>query len=120
MKNKDCPHCEAKGTVSEQEISIPVGKETFKTNTYRCKKCEHYALTPKIRKEMDAEKRIKEVEYLQEAIDGEKPAIFLFSPYYLYVSVKNLGGLEGGLLITPSDRFKNINEWYLETSRILK
>ena len=54
MKNKDCPHCEAKGTVSEQEISIPVGKETFKTNTYRCKKCDHYALTPKIRKEMDA------------------------------------------------------------------
>jgi len=74
----------------------------------------------KIRKEMDTEKRIGEVSSLQEIIKNEQPAIFLFSPYYLYVSIKNLSGLEGRLLVTPSDRFKNINEWYLETSRVLK
>ncbi len=74
----------------------------------------------KIRREMDAEKRMSEVENLQEIITSEQPAIFLFSPYYLYVSIKNMSGLDGKLLITPSDRFKNINEWYLETSRALK
>jgi len=74
----------------------------------------------KIRKEMDMEKRIGEVGNLQEIIKNEEPAIFLFSPYYLYASIKNLGGLDGKSLITPSDRFKNINEWYLETSRVLK
>lgn len=74
----------------------------------------------KIRKEMDTEKMVAEVENLQEIITSEQPAIFLFSPYYLYASIKNLGGLDGKLLITPSDRFKNINEWYLETSRALK
>jgi len=74
----------------------------------------------KIRREMDAGKRMSEVENLQEIITSEQPAIFLFSPYYLYVSIKNMSGLDGNLLITPSDRFKNINEWYLETSRALK
>jgi peptide/nickel transport system substrate-binding protein len=73
-----------------------------------------------IRKESDPEKRISEVGDLQEIITGEQPAIFLFSPYYLYISIKNLGGLDGRSLVTPSDRFKNINEWYLETSRVLK
>jgi len=74
----------------------------------------------KIRKEMDVATRTLEVYNLQEIIQNESPAVFLFSPYYLYVSIKNLGGLEGKSLITPSDRFKNINEWYLETSRVLK
>ncbi|MEK7462851.1 MAG: peptide ABC transporter substrate-binding protein [Patescibacteria group bacterium] len=74
----------------------------------------------KIRKEMDAEKRISEVGNLQEIITSENPAIFLFSPYYLYASIKNLGGLGEKSLVIPSDRFKNVNEWYLETSRALK
>ncbi|MBU4348366.1 peptide ABC transporter substrate-binding protein [Patescibacteria group bacterium] len=73
-----------------------------------------------IRKEMDSEKRIEEIKNLQTLINTENPAIFLFSPYYLYVSIKNLDGLEGNTLITSSDRFKNINEWYVATSRAFK
>ncbi|MHB9019636.1 MAG: peptide ABC transporter substrate-binding protein [Minisyncoccota bacterium] len=73
-----------------------------------------------IRKETDKEKMLSEVGGLQDIIVNEQPAIFLFSPYYLYVSIKDLGGLDGKSLVTPSDRFKNINEWYLETSRALK
>lgn len=74
----------------------------------------------KIRKETDRDKRISEAGNLQEIIKSEEPAIFLFSPYYLYASIKDLGGLGENSLVTPSDRFKNINEWYLETSRVLK
>ena len=73
-----------------------------------------------IRKEMDIEKRIAKVGDLQGIIKDETPAIFLFSPYYLYVSIKDLNGLDGRSLVTPSDRFKNVNEWFLETSRVLK
>ncbi|MEK7478553.1 MAG: peptide ABC transporter substrate-binding protein [Patescibacteria group bacterium] len=74
----------------------------------------------RIRKEMNTEKMITEVGNLQEIITSENPAIFLFSPYYLYASIKNLGGLGEKSLVIPSDRFKNVNEWYLETSRALK
>jgi len=77
-------------------------------------------LIESIRKEMNIEKRKISIEKLQSSINNEAPAIFLFSPYYLYVSNKNFEGLEGKSLITPSDRFKNINEWYMQTSRALK
>lgn len=78
------------------------------------------SLIEALRQETDVEKRIGKVKDLQTAIDNKKPAIFLFSPYYLYASVKNLNGLENAALVTPSDRFKNINEWYLQTSRVFK
>lgn len=73
-----------------------------------------------IRQESDAGKRLGEIEDLQKEIDSQKPAVFLFSPYYLYVSVKNLSGLDNKTLVTPSDRFKNISEWYLQTTRVFK
>jgi len=49
-----CPICKDGGKVKEKSISIPIGKETFRTKTATCEKCGHYALTPKVRKEMDA------------------------------------------------------------------
>jgi peptide/nickel transport system substrate-binding protein len=78
------------------------------------------ALIEKIRQESDTQKRISEVQDLQKEIDSKKPAIFLFSPYYLYVSVKNLNGIDNSAMVTPSDRFKNISEWYLQTTRVFK
>jgi peptide/nickel transport system substrate-binding protein len=78
------------------------------------------ALMETIRKEMDSEKRIEKTKDLQTLINTENPVIFLFSPYYLYISIKDFDGLEGRTLITSSDRFKNINEWYVQTSRALK
>jgi peptide/nickel transport system substrate-binding protein len=78
------------------------------------------SLIETIRQESDAGKRLNEIEALQKEIDSQKPAVFLFSPYYLYVSVKNLNGLENKTLITPSDRFKGISDWYLQTTRVFK
>jgi hypothetical protein len=53
MSKHFCPHCEDDSQVVEKKISIPVGNESFSTRTLVCKECGHYALTPKIRKEMD-------------------------------------------------------------------
>lgn len=52
MKTK-CPICENGGSVKEKTISIPIGRETFRTKTNSCEKCGHYALTPKVRREME-------------------------------------------------------------------
>jgi len=73
-----------------------------------------------IRKELDPQKRIEKTNGLQSIISADRPAIFLFSPYYLYASVKNLGGMGENALVTPSDRFQNIGDWYLQTSRVFK
>ena len=52
MKNR-CPICKDSGKVKEESVAIPIGKEIFRTRTMVCKKCGHYALTPKVRKAMD-------------------------------------------------------------------
>jgi peptide/nickel transport system substrate-binding protein len=48
------------------------------------------------------------------------PAIFLYSPDYVYVTNKNVQGVSTDLLTDPSDRFREIESWYLNTARVLK
>ena len=49
------------------------------------------------------------------------PAIFLYSPDYVYVTNKNVQGISTSVLLTdPSDRFREIESWYLNTARVLK
>lgn len=85
---------------------------------YENKKVDN--LLEAIRKNFDEESREEELEQLQSLINEDKPAIFLFSPTYLYVGPKNLGGLEEKVLSKPSDRFENVNKWYLKTARVFK
>lgn len=48
-----CPRCEDGSRAVEKKVSIPVGAETFTVRTLVCKKCGFYALTPRVRREMD-------------------------------------------------------------------
>ena len=56
----------------------------------------------------------------QADIIASYPAIFLYSPYYVYVTNKYTQGISTSLLIDPSDRFREIGNWYLDTARVLK
>jgi peptide/nickel transport system substrate-binding protein len=57
----------------------------------------------------------------QKDIAADYPATFLYSPDYLYVANKNARGVTTGTtLIDPSDRFRTISGWYLNTARVLK
>lgn len=53
-------------------------------------------------------------------IAADYPAIFLYSPDYTYVTNKNVQGITTGVLPDPSDRFRTIDSWYLNTARVLK
>ena len=53
-------------------------------------------------------------------IKKDKPAIFLYSPYYLYLVSKRLNVPETTIITTPAERFSNVNEWYLYTTRVWK
>lgn len=55
----------------------------------------------------------------QEIIAEEVPAIFMYSPLYTYVQGNSVKGFDVKNIFTPSDRFNNINEWYLETEKKL-
>lgn len=65
------------------------------------------------------EERIKQYKIFQEAIAEDLPAIFLYSPYYIYAQAKKLNGFGSKMIIEPSDRFSNINSWFIKTEKRL-
>lgn len=77
-------------------------------------------LMEEIRQTADSKERQIKLKNLQDIINQDRPAIFLYSPKYLYVSTKNLGGFEEKFLNTPSDRFQNVENWYVKTSWLFK
>ncbi len=63
----------------------------------------------------------QELAVAQADIVAGYPAIFLYSPDYVYVTNKNVQGVSTSTLLTnPSDRFREIESWYLNTARVLK
>lgn len=66
------------------------------------------------------EETAQDIQNLQNMISGDYPAAFLYSPYYVYLSRKDLQGVEAGLIDEPADRFNNVAQWYIKTARSLK
>ncbi|MDE1874817.1 MAG: peptide ABC transporter substrate-binding protein [Patescibacteria group bacterium] len=55
---------------------------------------------------------------LQAIVAADEPAIFLWSPDFLYAVPKDLHGVELGEITTTSDRFLNVKDWYISTDRV--
>jgi len=73
------------------------------------------------RQNFSAEERERLLEEAQKTILADSPAIFLYRPDYLYLTGKNLKGLSAKEEISsPGDRFRNVEKWYLETTRVWK
>jgi len=57
---------------------------------------------------------------LQEEIKNDTPAIFIYTPDFIYIIPERIKGIEIGSLSTPSDRFLNIHNWFIETDKVWK
>ena len=73
-----------------------------------------------VRTDFNAESRENGLNQLRDIIREDRPAVFLYSPYYLYVSNKSLKGFTAQSLSVPSDRFTAIDTWYIKTVRTFK
>ena len=73
-----------------------------------------------VRENLNAQEQSKKLRDLEQTIIADAPAVFLYSPDYLYVATKNLGGIEQKSINNPADRFKNVSTWYVKTARALK
>ncbi len=78
------------------------------------------ALLESIRKDFDAESRKRALRELQKIIHDDYPAVFLFSPSYIYAHQKSLGGFDVQFIHLPSERLRDVAKWYLKTARVLK
>jgi peptide/nickel transport system substrate-binding protein len=57
------------------------------------------------------------LEFVDEVRD-DMPAVFLYSPDFLYIVPKSLKGVQVDLVTTPSERFANVHEWHIYTQRV--
>lgn len=85
------------------------------------------ALIESVRKNLNELSRERDLATLQSLIIQDMPAIFLYSPYYFYVAGTSLKGFEdkttlpaGEFISLQSDRFENIEKWYVKTARVFK
>ena len=72
------------------------------------------------RQESNNEARAEKYKKFQELLTEDIPAIFLYSPNYLYVHGKSIRGTDFNNIVIPSDRFNEIENWYMKTKRIWK
>ncbi|MEW5907979.1 MAG: peptide ABC transporter substrate-binding protein [Patescibacteria group bacterium] len=57
----------------------------------------------------------------QEEMKRDLPAVFLYSPYYIYIVPRELKGIDEEISTTiPSERFSQIYKWYMDTDRVWK
>ena len=68
----------------------------------------------------DSGERLGKYQSFQEIIMQDIPAVFLYSPNYIYAVSGKIKGLDLKAVNTPSQRFENINKWYIATQRVKK
>lgn len=78
-----------------------------------------------IRTTDDEEIRKKKYEELNKIIQTDIPAIFLYSPKFIYILPKQLknnsnGNFSLSNITIPSDRWNSINNWYIKTEKVWK
>ncbi len=68
----------------------------------------------------DEQARIKKYSQFEDEIKKDMPAVFLYSPNFIYVVLNNLQGLKIDHLSSPQDRFLNEYQWYTDTNNVWK
>ncbi|MEK7120061.1 MAG: ABC transporter substrate-binding protein [Patescibacteria group bacterium] len=77
-------------------------------------------LLEKARAEFNDLSRAKLYSQFAQELEKDKPAVFLFSPQLIYAINKPIKNINVASLNIVSERFTNVNEWYINTARKLK
>jgi len=76
-------------------------------------------LLEKIRQDFDKEQRMSDMKIVQDTLFKDKPALFLYNPFYLYVLPKKIKGNNIQYANLPSEKFSDIENWYIYTKRTI-
>jgi len=64
------------------------------------------------------EERIKKYLQFEEEIKKDIPAIFLYSPDFIYITSKDLKGIGLNQIVSASNRFYDVHKWYLKEDNV--
>ncbi|MCC6934819.1 MAG: hypothetical protein IT406_03995 [Candidatus Yanofskybacteria bacterium] len=77
-------------------------------------------LLEEARQTLNPLERMQKYDEFQKVLIEDIPAVFLYSPHYLYGLDERVHSFNTTLISMPADRFTNIATWYLNTSRRFK
>ncbi|MGC8851704.1 MAG: ABC transporter substrate-binding protein [Minisyncoccia bacterium] len=77
-------------------------------------------LLEEVRQISDNNVRKEDLLKIQTILFNDSPAIFLYNPFYLYLLPSKIKGVNFLYANTSSERYNDINNWYLFTKRALK
>lgn len=77
-------------------------------------------LLEEARQSLDESVRAKKYEEFQNIVLGDYSSLFLYSPPFLYITDKNIKGMDATKIADPSKRFSNAAGWYIKTTRSRK
>jgi peptide/nickel transport system substrate-binding protein len=77
-------------------------------------------LLEEARQTLDQESRYEKYVQFQKLLVEDVPAIFLYSPTYLYPVHKKVKGISLEKFVMPSQRFSQVENWYIKTKRVSK
>ncbi|MEI6190864.1 MAG: ABC transporter substrate-binding protein [bacterium] len=66
----------------------------------------------------DKATRLKKYALFENEITNDIPAVFLYSPEFIYILPPKIQGFKSGLINNHSERFEEIYNWYIETDKI--
>ena len=74
----------------------------------------------KARQTLNPLERMKQYQDFKKLVIEDVPAIFLYNPLYIYAQTNNIKGFNSKIISMPSDRFSNVEKWYIRTKRSFK
>jgi peptide/nickel transport system substrate-binding protein len=66
----------------------------------------------------NSQKRTLIYQQIEKGIMDDLPAIFIYSPDFIYIIPNKIKGFSVGKILIPSDRFSDIEKWYIETDHV--
>ncbi len=93
-------------------------QDAYNLSQYSSFKADQQLVT--IRRTTDEKERQEALAALQDILKQDAPAIFLYSPVYIFAHRQEIFGIELGSLSLHSDRFLTLYKWYVKRERIFK
>jgi peptide/nickel transport system substrate-binding protein len=72
------------------------------------------------RKTQDVSVRMEKYKAFETEVRKDVPAVFLYSPEFIYITPDKVKEVSIGVITLPYERFLNINNWYIETNNLWK
>ncbi len=67
---------------------------------------------------LEKSERAKIYEEFEAEIKKDIPALFVYSPDFLYIRPENIQGSAAGTITVPSERFLDVYKWFIKTDRV--